>query len=164
MIFPDRWERFVAPIPEDERDDILAAFYTRLTSDDEDQRLQAARAWSGWEASIMTLLPDPAGLAEMTVDASAVTMASIECHYAVNGFFLDSDNYLLEQAHNMREVPLRIVQGRYDVICPTISAWELHQALPKSDLRIVPDGSHSPMEVPMVHELVGASEDFKKLY
>ena len=164
MIFPDRWERFVAPIPEDERDDVLAAFYSRLTSDDEDERVQAARAWSGWEASIMTLLPDPAALAEMTVDESAVTTARIECHYAVNGFFLDSDNYLLEQAHNMRDVPLCIVQGRYDVICPTVSAWELHQALPKSELRIVPDGSHSPMEAPMVHELVEASEDFKKLY
>ena len=94
---------------------------------------------------------------------TALSIARIESYYTDNGFFLDGDNYVLDNAHKIAHIPCRIVQGRYDIICPMISAWDLHKALPNSVLRIVADGSHSPMSPGMIEELVQASEDFKSL-
>jgi proline iminopeptidase len=110
----------------------------------------------------MTLIPDQTTIEEMTRDHSALANGRIECHYTLNKFFMPSDDYILENAAKIHHVPCRIVQGRYDVICPMISAWKLHKALPKSELRIVPDGSHSPMDSGMIHELIQGSEDFKE--
>ena len=111
----------------------------------------------------MTLIPDPAAIEELTNDRAVLSIARIECHYTHNRFFMESDDFILENVARIARLPCRIVQGRYDVICPMISAWELHRALPNSDLRIVPDGSHSPMDAGMAAELVRAAEDMKTL-
>jgi proline iminopeptidase len=163
QIFPDEWEKFLDPIPEKERGNLVSAYYNILTGENEEEKLRAARAWTRWEASTMTLAPNPKIIAAMMEPESAVAISRIECHYSFHNFFMKPENYLLEQVHKIREIPCRIVQGRHDVICPPISAWDLHKALPGSDLRIVPDGAHSPMDQGMIHELVQASEDFKEL-
>jgi proline iminopeptidase len=162
-IYPDEWERYLSPIPEGDREDTLAAYYRILTRGEPLEQEEAARAWTRWEAFTMTLLPDPAAVDEMVNDTKALSIGRIECHYTVNNFFMESDNYILENVDRIAEIPCRIVQGRYDTICPVASAWELHKALPNSDLRIVSDGSHSPMDAGMIHELIQASDDFKTL-
>ncbi len=164
QIWPDAWEKFQEIIPENERSDMVGAYYRRITSADSDLRRRAARSWSGWEAATMCLIQDSAAIAEMTQTDAGISIGHIECHYTYHNFFMRTDNYLLENVGKIREIPCRIVQGRYDIICPTISAWELHRALPQSDLRIVATGAHSPMEAPMVHELVKATEDHKALW
>jgi proline iminopeptidase len=163
-IYPDRWEEFVSVIPEDERDDLVGAYHRRMTGEDDTACLAAARAWATWEGSMMNLLPDPEALAEICTDGAALSIGRIECQYTLNGFHMPSDSHILDNADRIREIPCRIVQGRYDIICPTRSAWELHKALPRSELRIVPDGAHSPLDPGMVHELIQASEDFKSLF
>ncbi len=160
-IFPDEWERYRSGASDGGDTGLVQAYFDQLTSKDEAVLKSAAKAWARWEASTMTLVPDPATIAEMTDDSSALSIARIECYYTHNKFFLRSDNHVLDNADRISNIPCRIVQGRYDVICPMISAWELHKALPRSQLRIVPDGSHSPMESSMANQLVGAAEDFK---
>lgn len=135
-----------------------------MTGDDEKLRLRAARTWANWEASIMNLIPDPNAIHKMTDEHSALAIGRIECHYTLNKFFLEHDNYILDNADRIKDIPVYIVQGRYDIICPMISAWELHKALPQSKLVIVPDGSHSPLDDSMARELVKATEGFKKPY
>jgi proline iminopeptidase len=163
-IFPDEWEKYLAPVPVQERGETVKAYFEILTGADEKAKMEAARAWSRWEAATMTLIPNPEAIEEMINDVSALSIARIECQYTLNKFYMMSDNFLLESADRIREIPCRIVQGRYDIICPVTSAWQLHKALPKSELRIVPDGAHSPMDSGMINELVKASEDFKRLY
>jgi len=162
QIFPDEWEKFAATPPEDDRKDLVSAYYNILTGGSDEDKLRAARAWTRWEASMMTLVPNHEAMESMMEPKSAVVIARIECHFTYHNFFMKSDNHLLEQIEKAREIPCRLVQGRHDVICPPISAWDLHKALPGSDLRIVPDGAHSPLDPGMIHELVQASEDFKK--
>ena len=161
-IFPDEWERYVEPSPADEREDIVGAYYRRITSDDDDVRREAAGAWTRWEAAIMNLIPDESEVQKLVESDVSISVGRIECHYTRNGFFMKSDNWILDNVDKIRHIPCRIVQGRYDVICPVEAAWDLSKALPGSDLRIVPDGSHSPLDAGMIHELVQASEDFKK--
>lgn len=112
---------------------------------------------------MMTLFPDPAAVKEMTIDQSALSIARIESFYTANNFFLESDNYVLDNACALSQIPCRIVHGRYDTICPPISAWELHKALPNSTLTIVPDGAHSPVDGGMTAELVRAVDEFRSL-
>jgi proline iminopeptidase len=162
LIFPDEWERFVAPIPKEEQTELVSAYYKILTGEDEEQKLRAARAFTRWEAATMTLVPNLQIIESMMEPRSCIAIARIECHYTFHHFFMKSENYLLDQIDRVRGIPCRIVQGRHDVLCPPVSAWDLHKALPGSDLRIVPDGAHSPMDPGMIHELVQASEDFKK--
>ena len=163
-IYPDAWERYQAGIEGVAADTTVAAYLKLLTSDDEAVRREAAQSWARWEASTMTLVPDEQAITEMTNDASALSIARIECLYTHNGFFLPTDNHVLQNSAAIAGIPCRIVQGRYDVICPMVSAWQLHKALPKSELRIVPNGAHSPMDDGMIAELVGATEDFKSLF
>ena len=163
QIYPDEWERYIAPISENKRGDTVKAYYEMLTSDDEAVRRKAAKAWSRWEGAIMTLFPDVEALEKMTEEKSAMSIGSIECYYTLNNFFMKSDDYLLENIGKMKGIPLRIVQGRYDIICPMQSAWDLHHALPDSELVIVPNGAHSPMDEGMIEELIRGSEDFKEL-
>jgi len=163
-IYPERWHQFISAIPENERDDPVGAYHRRMTGDDEEARLVASRAWTTWEASIMNLFPDPEALDAMREDKSALSIGRTECDYTLNGFHMPSDNHILDNAQRIREIPCRIVQGRYDIICPVRSAWDLHRALPDSELRIVADGAHSPMDGGMIHELIQGSEDFKRLY
>lgn len=145
-LFPDLWEQYLAPIPEPERIDLVAAYYRRLTSDDAQLRRQAAQAWSVWEGSTSKLMFDP-GAAQQFGDAHfAEAFARIECHYFTNKGFFSSDNYLLENAAAIRHIPAVIVHGRYDVICPVENAWQLHKVLPNSQLHIVADAGHSLSE------------------
>ncbi len=161
QVFPDSWERFLAPIPVSERNDLVAAYHLRLTGTDAAARLAAAQAWSGWEASVCKLIPDENLIRESIADKMALALARLECHYCRHGLFLPTPNHILENASVLSGLRCRIVQGRYDMACPTVSAWDLHRALPGSEIRIVPDAGHSATETSLVRELVRATEDFK---
>jgi proline iminopeptidase len=163
-IFPDQWEKYLSVLPESEREHPVTAYYKIFNSADRATQLKAARAWSAWEAYTMNLIPDPKAIEEMTSDEAALSIGRIECHFTYNNFFLESDNYILENIGKLHNIPCRIVQGRYDVICPVKSAWELHKALPGSELVIVPAAGHSPFDGDMVHELVRATEEYKRLF
>jgi len=159
-IFPDAWEEFVSVIPGSESDDLIAAFYRRLTGSDEEIKLAAARAWSRWESHCVTLVPDGRQLRQATVDRFALAVARIECHYFVHGGFLEHDDQVLTGCAGLRDIPAVIVQGRYDAICPPISAWELKKVLPDATLRLLPVAGHSAFEPDIVHELVAATDRF----
>lgn len=160
LIYPDEWEKYVAPVAG--ATDNVAAYRELLNHQNDDVALAAARSWTRWEASIMTLFPDPDSLAAMTSDHSALSIARIESFYTSNNFFLETDNYVLDNADVMVDIPCHIVHGRYDVICPPISAWQLHKALRNSTLTIVPDGAHSPVDGGMTALLVDAANECKK--
>lgn len=162
MLYPDAWERYLAAIPEAEHGDLIMAYHRRLTADDPAVRLAAARAWSVWEASTSFLLQDEAYVRASAGDAFALAFAGIENHYFVNRGFFDRDDQLLRDASRLRGIPAVIVQGRYDVVCPLRSAWDLHCAWPGADLRIVPDAGHSAFEPGNVHELIGATDRFRE--
>jgi len=159
-IFPDRWEQYVAAIPARERDDLVAAFHRRLTSRSRKTRLRAAKAWSVWEAATSFLRPNEDNVAKWAGDDFAIAVARIECHYFVNKGFLRSEDQLLRGVRRIRNVPAVIVQGRYDVVCPMQTAWELHRAWPEADFRVVPDAGHSALEPGIAHELVSATDRF----
>ena len=163
FIFPDEWEKFLAPIPETERDDLISAYYKRLTDANEKVRMQAARAWSTWEGATLSLLPDPDRVARFAADRFAEAFARIECHYFSNGGFFETDGQLLDGVHRIRQIPTVIVHGRYDVCTPFLNAWDLHRALPESDLRVVPDAGHAATEAGIVHELVTATDRFRSI-
>jgi len=161
-LFPDAWEGFLAPIPEAERGDLLHAYHRRLTSDDTETRLAAAKAWSIWEGSTSTLLSDPALVKKTGEDEFALAFARIECHFFVNDGFFQRDDQLLANVGAVRSLSGVIVQGRYDVVCPAESAWDLHRAWPEARLHIVPDAGHSAMEPGIVDALVGATDEFAR--
>lgn len=160
-IFPETWEQYVRIIPEAERGDMINAYYRRLTSDDESVRLEAAQAWSIWEASALKLLPDQKVIDEFTEPEMAIALARIECHYFVNNCFFDSDNYLLENVDRIQHIPTVIVHGRYDIVCPFMSAWDLHRALPEATLRIIPNAGHAATEPGIAAALVEATDSFR---
>lgn len=161
MLFPDAWEHYLAPIPLVERDDMLNAYHRRLTSENAVVRQDAARAWSVWEASTSALRPNHEFIARAAGDAFALAFARIECHYFVNRGFFDHDGALLRDAQRIRHIPGTIVQGRYDVVCPIDSAWQLHRAWPEAQLRIVPDSGHAAMETGTLHELISATDRYR---
>jgi proline iminopeptidase len=162
-IFPDAWESFLEPIPEHERHDLVSAYYTRLTSDDRRTRLAAARAWSIWEGSTSRLFVDPALVARTGDPSFAEAFARIECHYFVNNGFLEEDGLLLDpdRMQRLRGIPCVAVQGRYDVVCPVKSAWDLQRAWPEVELRIVPDAGHAALEPGIRSALVSATDGFR---
>jgi proline iminopeptidase len=159
-LYPDLWEHYVALIPQGERGDMIRAYYTRLTSEDPEVRVRAAKAWSLWEGATSYLRTSPDYLAQFDSDRFAEAFARIECHYFINGGFFRSESQLLEDVHRIRHIPAVIVQGRYDVVCPMKSAWDLHRAWPEAELRIVPDAGHSAFERGNLHELVTATDGF----
>ena len=159
-LFPDHWQDYIAPIPVAERGDLIAAHYRRLTGDDEAARRASAVAWSVWEGVTSNLILSEAAVGRFQSDEFAVALARIEAHYFVNGGFLDEPEQLLRNIDRIRHIPAVIVQGRYDVICPLETAWELHQAWPEADFRIAPDAGHSAFEAGIVHELVQATDRF----
>lgn len=161
-LFPEAWEEYVAPIPEAERGDMVAAYHRRLTGDDEAERQACARAWSVWEARTSFLLPKPEQIERARGDAFSLAFARIECHYFQNRGFLERDTQLLDDADRIRHVPTVVVQGRYDVVCPATSAWALKARLPELDLRIVEDAGHSAYEPGILHELVSATDRFAR--
>ncbi len=160
-IYPDAWEAYVEHIPPGERDDLMRAYYRRLTSPDLAVRLAAAKVWSTWEGATSYLLQNPDYIASTGSDEFALAFARIECHYFVNGGFFECDDQLLRDAHKLKHVPAVIVQGRYDVVCPIRSAWDLHRAWPEADLRIVADAGHSAFEPGNAHELIEATDRFR---
>ncbi len=159
-LYPDAWKAYEELIPPAERGDFIAAYYRRLTSGDESVRQRAARVWSVWEASTSHLLPDEDYIRSSGGDAFSLAFARIEAHYFVNQGFLTRENQLIEDAVRIRQIPTVIVQGRYDVVCPMQSAWELSRAFPEAKLKIVPDAGHSAYEPGIVHELVSAVDAF----
>lgn len=159
-LFPDAWEQYLAPIPEEERQDLVKAYYKRLTSPDSQIRQHAARAWAVWEASTSYLIQNPQSIERFSNDAFADAFARIECHYFINGGFFNSSDQLLKNIATIRHIPAVIVQGRYDVVCPMTSAWELHRAWPEAELVIVPNAGHSATEPGILSALVDATDKF----
>ena len=161
-IFPDVWEQFLDLIPPGERADLVSAYHRRLTSDDETVRLEAARRWSIWEGSALRLLPDPSLVDQFSAPHLSLSLARIECHYFLNDCFFPSDNYLIENVDRIRQIPTVIVQGRYDIVCPMMSAWDLHRAWPEAEFRIIPDAGHSVSEPGIASALVEATDRFPR--
>lgn len=156
-IFPDAFDHYRDHIPKDEQGNLIEAYYSRLTDSDVDVRRSAAREWTRWEMATSRLFPDPEYLDKAEDLDFAVAFARIECHYFINAIFVE-EAYILNHASKIIDIPTTIVQGRYDVVCPPKSAWELHKALPQSDLIIVPDAGHSMGEVSIARELVKATD------
>ncbi|KAI9294170.1 prolyl aminopeptidase serine peptidase [Neoconidiobolus thromboides FSU 785] len=164
-IYPDQWEGYLAPIPESERHDLLTAYYKRLTGDNEEERVKCAKAWSTWEMATSRLRVDQKGIERASNDIWSLAFARIESHFFINkGFF--KPNQLLENAHIIRDskIPVTIVQGRYDVVCPAKSAWDLKKVLPEAELHIVEDAGHSAKEDGITKLLVDACDKYKSLF
>jgi proline iminopeptidase len=159
-IFPDKWEAFLAPIPEGERGDLVAAYHRRLTSEDPEVRLEAAKAWSGWEGATITLLPDPKLLDEHMSDEFAIAIARIENHYMVHRGWME-EGELLRGIDRIRHIPGVIVQGRYDACTPPTSAWDLHRAWPEAELHIIPDAGHAYNQPGILDRLIRATDQFR---
>jgi proline iminopeptidase len=159
-LFPDLYEEYLKPIPPAERGDLMRAYYTRLTSSDPAVRAEAARAWSIWEGATSYLRVNTQDLAKFDDGAFAEAFARIECHYFINGAFLRTPSQLLDDVPRIRHLPCTIVQGRYDVVCPMKSAWDLHRAWPEADLRIVIDAGHSAFEPGIASELLAATDRY----
>jgi proline iminopeptidase len=159
-LYPDLWQEYVATIPEAERSDMVRAYYKRLTSDDPQVMREAAKAWAIWEGATSFLRLNPDYVAKFKEDDYAAAFARIECHYFINNGFFNTDSQLIENVGKIRKIPSVIVQGRYDVVCPVKSAWDLHCAWPEADLRIVPDAGHSAFEPGNTHELITATDRF----
>jgi proline iminopeptidase len=161
LVFPDAWEDFLAPIPPGERDDLLAAYHRRLTGDDPEVLAAAARAWSTWEGTTSHLLRDQAAIDEFSEDEAARAVARIECHYFVNGGFFASPDQLLDEVDRIRRIPAVIVQGRYDMVCPMTTAWDLHRRWPEARFEVVPDAGHSALEPGITARLVAATDGLR---
>jgi proline iminopeptidase len=158
-VYPDKWDEFIAGIPEHERGDLVGAYYRRLTAEDPDVQLAAAKAWSKWEGETVTLLPSPGTIEEFTEPKKAIAVARIENHYMKAGGWLD-EGQLLRGAEMLRGVPAVIVQGRHDMCTPPRAAWALHRAWPEADLVIVPDGGHLYNEPGVLDGLIRATDRF----
>jgi proline iminopeptidase len=159
-MYPDLFEEYVAPIPPAERGELVRAFYRRLTGSDRAAALAAARAWAIYEGSTSFLVMDPDNVRKWGEEEFALAVARIECHYFVNGGFLKRESQLLDDAHRIRHIPAVIVQGRHDVVCPMMTAWDLHRAWPEADFRVVGDAGHSALEPGITDELVRATDRF----
>jgi len=162
-IYPDAWEYFLKPISENEQGDLVAAYYKHLTSSDKSIRIEAAKAWAAWEAGTSKLFPSQNYLHHFEDVRIAEAFARIECHYFINGGFFESENWILENVDKIRHLPTVIVQGRYDVVCPMVSAWNLHKAFPEADFEIVQDAGHSMTEEGIAAKLVEYTDRFSML-
>jgi proline iminopeptidase len=159
-MYPDLWEEYRDHIPAAERGNFVKAYYQRLTSPDPAVRLAAAKPWTAWEMGTSRLYTDPAFVAATVTDDFALKFARIECHYFMNDGFFKSDNWILENIDRIRHIPAVIVQGRYDVVCPPMSAWELHRAWPEAKFVMVPDAGHASREPGNARALVSATDRF----
>lgn len=157
-VFPDYWEDFLAPIPESERDDLVAAYYRRLTSANELEQIQAAKAWSIWEGRCATLHPNPRVMEHFSHPHVAIALARIECHYFCNQGFMAEDQ-LIRDAGHLSGIPGVLVHGRYDMVCPLDNATALARAWPDAELRIIREAGHSASEPAIIDALMRAVED-----
>ncbi|HLI12146.1 MAG TPA: prolyl aminopeptidase [Alphaproteobacteria bacterium] len=162
QLFPEAWRAFAEYVPAEERKDLLAAYHKRLMNPDPAVHMPAARRWSVYEGSCSTLLPSPETVAAFGDDRMALGLARMEAHYFVNNIFLP-DNALLDNVARLRHLPAAIIQGRYDVVCPAITADELHRAWPEASYTVVPDAGHSAMEPGIRSALVAATDRFRSL-
>jgi proline iminopeptidase len=160
-VFPDYWQDFLKPVPERERHDMVGAYYKLLTSDNELARMAAAKAWSKWEGRTSTLLPSKTVVDHFSEPHTALSIARIECHYFKHDTFLEP-NQILRDAPRLAGTPGVIVQGRYDLVCPMTSAWELSRAWAGSELQVIPDAGHSALEPGIVDALVRATDAFAR--
>ncbi|MEV4801279.1 prolyl aminopeptidase [Nonomuraea sp. NPDC049421] len=158
-LFPDLWETFVAPIPEDERDDLIGAFRKRLEGDDDAARLAAARAWAQWEGGTVTLMPDPELVEHFGEAETAVAFARIENHYFTHGGWFEPDQ-LIRNADRIRHIPGVIVQGRHDLCTPMATAWDLHKAWPEAEFHVIPGAGHAYSEPGILDRLIAATDGF----
>ena len=163
QLFPDFWEDYYNHIPAEERNDFVKAYYKRLTSEDSKTRLDAARIWSKWESSTSFLYVKPSAIENYDEPEKALPFARIECHYFINNSFFPTDNYILENIDKIKHIPGIIVQGRYDVVCPTRSAWDLHKAWPEAKLIVVPDAGHAASEPGTKSSLIEATAKFREI-
>lgn len=164
-LFPDSYDRYIAPIPEAERGDLLHAFYRRLTGDDKAARRAAAKAWACWEGETITIQGPTSRPKRFEEDDFADAFARIECHYFVNKGFFEKDGWLLEQAaEKLANIPGKIIHGRYDVVTPLSTAWGLKKAWPIAELDIVPNAGHSSLEPGIVDKLIRSTRDFGRRF
>lgn len=159
QIFPDFWNDFIQPIPEDERHDLVSAYAQILSNQNEIARMSAAKSWSIWEARCSTLVPSTGLVGHFNEPHVALALARIESHYFVNDSFIQ-DNQIINQAHTISHIPTVIVHGRYDMVCPVNQAQELYNALPNAELHIVRDAGHSAMEPGITDNLIKATNQF----
>ncbi|WP_019937854.1 prolyl aminopeptidase [Bordetella sp. FB-8] len=159
-LFPDYWEDFLAPIPSDERGDLIAAYRKRLTGDDPVERLRAAKAWSLWEGRTITLMPSAKHQQSHADERNALAFARIENHYFVHDGFMECDGQLLRDAHRLHGIPGTIIQGRYDACTPARTAWELHKAWPQAVFHLVPDAGHAFDEPGILARLIQATNTY----
>jgi proline iminopeptidase len=160
LLFPEQWQKYLAPIPQSERHDLLGAFHRRLLSKDPAVRLEAARAWSIWEGATSSLYPNLRREDQFGTPEFALALARIEAHYFVNRGFFAHENQLLDGVERIRHIPGVIVHGRYDVVCPIDTAFELYRRWPEADFKIVVDAGHSAYEPGITAELVAATDRF----
>lgn len=159
LLFPDKWEKFLAPIPVAERGDLIAAYRKRLVGSDARVRLEAAKAWSVWEGETITLRPDPAIADQHDDDGYALAFARIENHYFTHDGWLD-EGQLIRDAGRLKTIPGVIVQGRYDVATPAVTAWDLHRAWPEAAFHMVDDAGHAFSEPGILDRLIRATDGF----
>lgn len=160
MMFPEAWEDYLAPVPIDQRDNLILAYHKLLNDPSAEIRQNAAKAWSVWEASTSKLEPDPEMISDFHNDTFSTAFAQIENHYFSNQLFL-RPNQLLDDCDKIQHIPTHIVHGRYDVVCPVTNAWELHKKLPDSELFIMPKSGHSISEPEITEQLLKSTEQFK---
>ena len=154
FIYPDAWEKYLKPIPENERNQMIKSYYKRLTSNNKNKRIESAKAWSKWEASTSKLIQTEKSLHSFDDDKIAEAFARIECHYFINKGFFETDSWLLDNVNKIENISTYIVQGRYDVVCPMTSAWELHKKLPNAEFDIIQDCGHSMLEIGIQKKLI----------
>jgi proline iminopeptidase len=159
LLFPDKWQHFLAPIPPEERGDLISAYRRRLVDPDRETRLGAARAWAKGEGETITLLPDPGVSNAFYADDYALAFARIENHYFVHEGWMD-EGQLIREAHRLRDIPGVIVQGRYDMACPPQTAWDLHEAWPEAEFIMVEGEGHALSQPGILHELIEATDRF----
>jgi proline iminopeptidase len=160
-IFPEAWEKFIEPIDVNQRDNLMSAYHKIFTSDDEDKKLSAAIAWSVWEGSTSSLSYNPDMANSFSDPKFALAFALIENHYFVNKGFLEHENQLIETGIDIiRHIPTTIVQGRYDIVCPMTTAWELSKNWPEAKLIIAPSSGHTAFEKEITHELIKATNEY----
>lgn len=158
FIFPDQWERYIAPVAPQNRHHMVKSYYELLCSSDESIRDRAALAWSEWEGSTYKLLPGQDAMTQFSSARFALSLARIECHYFVHNAFFDSANWIIENAPRISQIPGVIIHGRYDIVCPIDQAWALHKAWPRGDLQIIADAGHAASEPGITDALVRATD------
>eukprot|EP00055_Hartaetosiga_balthica_P005278 m.15298 g.15298 ORF g.15298 m.15298 type:complete len:404 (-) comp4452_c0_seq1:1474-2685(-) len=160
-LFPDVWDEYLEPIPDSERGDLMSAYYRRLTGSNQEERMNCAKAWTKWECSTSKLYMDDEKIAAAENSKFALAFARIECHYFVNGGFFSYDGQIIDNLDKIRHIPTTVVQGRYDVVCPMKTCWDLHKNFPEADVIIVDDNGHASSEPGIERELVKTMDDLR---